>query len=95
MQVEVLLRVPDYVPPGYRSKVTVVARPLAGRGDTEPSTANTAFYFTVVPPGNTLAVFDTTPPSCQVIPREKFECEVIMGNQNYLFPNFFTDYNPV
>ena len=71
MQVEVLVRVPDYVPAGYRSKVTVVARLVAGRGDTEPSTANTAFYFTVVPPGRTLAVFDTTPPSCQVITRQQ------------------------
>jgi len=68
--VHILITVSSYVPPLYRSKVTVSARPLVSNQTEEDHHrrhADVSFYFTVVHPGATLTDYDLTPPTCNLL----------------------------
>jgi len=68
--VHILITVSSYVPPLYRSKVTVSARPLVSNETEEdfyPPHADLSFYFTVVDPGASLSDYDLTPPTCSLL----------------------------
>jgi len=68
--VHVMITVSSYVPPLFRSKVTVSARPLVSNQTEENHHrhhADLSFYFAVVEPGRTLAYYDLTPPTCSVL----------------------------
>jgi len=68
--VHVLITVSSYVPPLYRSKVTVSARGIISN-QTEENLhrhhADISFYFTVVHPGASLADYDLTAPTCRLL----------------------------
>jgi len=68
--VHVMITVSSYVPPLFRSKVTVSARPLVSNQTEEKHQrhhADLSFYFAVVDPGGTLEDYDLTPPTCSLL----------------------------